>query len=43
VIVEHPELADYKVLSVRKDYFGRIDINDPFFESLKEDYPGFEE
>ncbi|MDX6696061.1 MAG: hypothetical protein QOF02_3664 [Blastocatellia bacterium] len=42
VIAEHPELADYKVLSVRKDYFGRIDINDPFFDSLKEDYLGFE-
>ncbi|MDT5121408.1 MAG: hypothetical protein QOC96_890 [Acidobacteriota bacterium] len=42
VIAEHPELADYKVLSIKKDYFGRIDINDPFFDSLKEDYPGFE-
>jgi predicted nucleic acid-binding protein len=42
VIAENPELADYKVLSVRKDYFGRIDINDEFFNSLKEDYPGFQ-
>jgi predicted nucleic acid-binding protein len=42
-ITEHPELADYKVLSVKKDFFGRINIDDPFFDSLKEDYPGFED
>src|SRR5918911_557479 len=42
VITENPELSDYKVLSVRKDYFGRIDLNDPFFDSLKEDYPEFQ-
>jgi len=42
VIGENPELADYKVLSVKKEYFGNIDLNDGFFNSLKEDYPGFE-
>ncbi|MGE6230911.1 PIN domain-containing protein [Paenibacillus chitinolyticus] len=39
---EHPELIQYKVLSVTKEYFGNIDISDNFFYSLKEDYPGFE-
>ena len=41
-IAENPELADYKVLSVRKQHFGEIDINDPFFESFKNDYVGFD-
>ena len=35
---EYPEFTDYKVLSVRKDYFG----NDPFFDSFKIDYVEFE-
>jgi predicted nucleic acid-binding protein len=39
---ENPKLTDYKVLSVKKEYFGNIDINDPFFDSFKEDYVGFE-
>lgn len=39
---ETPELVDYKVLSVRKRKFGEISLDDPFFDSLKEDYPGFE-
>lgn len=42
VTVENPELADYKVLSVKKDLFGNLDIEDEFFNSLKDDYPGFE-
>jgi predicted nucleic acid-binding protein len=42
VTSEHPDLVDYKVLSVTKEYIGNININDPFFDSLKEDYPGFE-
>lgn len=41
VIDENPELSDYKVLSVRKEFFGNIDVNDEFFDSLQEDYPGF--
>jgi len=43
VTSENPELIDYNVLSVKKEYFGKIDLNDEFFNSLKEDYPGFEE
>jgi predicted nucleic acid-binding protein len=42
VTAENPELADYKVLSVRKDYFGNLDLNSEFFVSFKEDYPGYE-
>lgn len=43
VTAEHPELADYKVLAVKKTHFGDLDIKDEFFRSLKEDYPGFEQ
>lgn len=42
VIAENPELADYKVLSVKKEFFGNVDLNDEFFNSLREDYPDFE-
>jgi predicted nucleic acid-binding protein len=42
VTVENPDLADYKVLSVRKSLFGNIDLSDEFFTSFKEDYPGYE-
>ncbi|HEY0735700.1 MAG TPA: PIN domain-containing protein, partial [Herpetosiphonaceae bacterium] len=42
VVAENPDLADYRVLSVKKEYFGNININDPFFDSFKQDYPGFE-
>ncbi len=40
---ENPEFSDYKVLSVRKEYFANIDINDQFFDSFREDYPEFED
>ena len=39
---EHPELVNYKVLNVQKLKFGKIDLNDTFFDSLKEDYIGFD-
>ena len=39
---EHPELVDYKVLNVQKLKFGKIDLSDTFFDSLKEDYVGFD-
>jgi hypothetical protein len=38
---EFPDLTDYKVLSVEKSYFGKIDLKDTFFDSFKEDYPEF--
>jgi predicted nucleic acid-binding protein len=40
-MAENPELAEYKVLSVRKDHLGNLNIADDFFSSLKEDYPNF--
>jgi predicted nucleic acid-binding protein len=43
VTAENPALSEYKVLSARKEYFGNININDPFFDSCKEDYDGFED
>lgn len=39
---ENPELADYKVLSVRKSLFGNLNFSDDFFASFKEDYPGYD-
>ncbi len=39
---EHPELVDYKVLNVQKIQFAKIDLNDTFFQSLKDDYEGFD-
>ena len=42
VFAEHPDLVDYKVLNVQKLKFGKINLDDPFFDSLKEDYPGFD-
>ena len=41
VTTENPTLTDYKVLSVRKEYFGNLDISDGFFTSFKEDYPDY--
>lgn len=41
-IAENPTLVDYKTLSVKKEYFGNIDINDSFFDSFREDYEGFD-
>jgi len=41
VTTENPRLTDYKVLSVRKEYFGNLDINDEFFTSFKKDYPDY--
>ncbi len=41
-LVENPTLIDYKIQSVKKEYFGNIDLNDSFFDSFKQDYKGFE-
>lgn len=42
LVFENPALAEYKVLSVRKEYFGNIELNDEFFTSFKTDYAEFE-
>ena len=41
VNAENPDLVDYKVLAVKKEHFGNIDLKDEFFDTFREDYPGF--
>jgi hypothetical protein len=41
VTAENPGLADYKVLAVTKEYFGKINLQDSFFDEFKRDYVGF--
>jgi hypothetical protein len=41
VTAEHPELTDYRVLAVRKELFGNVNVDDSFFDTFKRDYPGF--
>jgi len=41
-IAAHPELVDYKVLSVQKSYFGNINVSDGFFDSFRNDYFEFD-
>ena len=38
---ENPSLIEYKELAVRKTYFGKIDLNDSFFDSFRSTYPDF--
>lgn len=40
--IENPSFVDYKIQSVKKDYFGNINLQDSFFDSFKTDYVGFE-
>lgn len=35
---QNPELIDYDVLSVQKERIGNIPFEDPFFDTLREDY-----
>jgi hypothetical protein len=42
VAAENPGLADYKVLAVRQELFGNVDVTDEFFDSFREDYQGFD-
>ena len=39
---ENPELVDYKTLSVKKEYFGNINLQSSFFDSFRGDYQGFD-
>ncbi len=41
IFSEHPDLVNYKVLNVKKVKFGTLNLQDPFFDSLREDYNGF--
>ena len=42
VFADNPELVPYKVLNVQKVKFGQINLKDPFFDSLRTDYQGFD-
>lgn len=42
VVGEHPDLVDYPVPSISKEYFGNIDVSAEFFDSFREDYIGFD-
>lgn len=42
IYAEYPDLVKYQVLGVQQKLFGELDFNDPFFDTLKEDYDGFE-
>ena len=39
---ENPDLVNYKVLAVKKVDFAHVNIADPFFDSFREDYKGFD-
>ena len=42
MLSENPDLIAYDVLAVRKKKIGEIDINDEFFNSLRDSYEGFD-
>lgn len=42
VVAENPDLVGYNVLAVKKMCFGDVSLTDPFFDSFREDYPGFD-
>lgn len=42
VTAENPDLVNYKVLAVKKVDFGQVNLQDSFFDSFREDYPGFD-
>ncbi len=42
IIAENPSLINYKTLSVQKEYFGNINLQDSFFDSFRRDYQGFD-
>ncbi len=39
---ENPSLVDYNVLSVKQQLLGKVKLADSFFDSFREDYPGFD-
>lgn len=42
MLSEHPTLIDYTVLAVKKKKIGEINVRDKFFDSLRENYEGFD-
>jgi len=41
-VAENPELLDYAVLAARRARFADVRLEDPFFDSFRADYPGFD-
>lgn len=41
--LENPNLIEYKALSVKKVYFGDINVNDCFFDSFRDAYKEFDQ
>ncbi len=41
-MITYNEFLNYKALAVKKTQFRYVDLKDPFFDSLKRDYQGFE-
>lgn len=42
VAAENPQLVDYKVLAVKKELFGKVNLGDSFFDSFRDDYLHFD-
>lgn len=42
VSADFPALVEYKALNVKKELMGNIDVNDPFFDTFRPVYSGFE-
>jgi predicted nucleic acid-binding protein len=42
VLSENPGLVDYKVLAVKKAFFGEVDLKDTFFDGFRMDYEEFD-
>ena len=42
VSADHPALVEYKALNVKKELMGNIDVTDPFFDTFRPAYKGFE-
>jgi predicted nucleic acid-binding protein len=42
VTAENPDFVNYKVLAVKRAYFGNINLGDEFFDSFRGDYIGFD-
>lgn len=41
-MADNPELISYKMLAVKKELFGNINLNDSFFDTFRAAYPGFD-
>ncbi|MBO9564875.1 MAG: hypothetical protein J7621_19015 [Niastella sp.] len=42
VTAENPDLVNYKVLAVKKVDFAKVDLQNLFFDSFRDDYAGFD-